>query len=173
VRKIGRTFRFLMPVIALVALVVFITGAGRRERAALEKNKAIVMRWNEEVWNKKNIAAADEFLSSDSVRHIAGSPDLVGREAVKQHVTACLTAWPDWYCSPEITIAEGDKVMVRWRCTGTHTGKAWDIPPTGNKADFISDVIFRIAGGKIAEIWEVTETACWLQLGFKLVPPGG
>jgi len=69
-------------------------------------------------------------------------------------------------------IAEGDKVMSRWRCTGTHKGTAWGIPPTGNKANFISDVIFRIVGGKVVEMWEVTETACWLQMGFKLVPPG-
>jgi len=172
-RKIGQIFRFLIPVIALVALVVFMTGAGRRERATLEKNKAIVMRWNDEIWNKGDMAVADELLTSDHVRHIAGEPDLVGPEAMKQKITETRTAWPDWNSTSEMMIAEGDKVMVRWRCTGTHTGTAWGLPPTGNKANFIADVIFRIVGGKIVESWEVYETACLLQLGLKLVPPGG
>ena len=172
-RKIGQIFKVLIPVIALVALVVFMTGAGRRKRATLEKNKAIVlMRWNEELWNKGNMAGADEIIASDCVRHIAGLPDLVGPEAIKQYIVACRTAWPDWNSTPEMIIAEGDKVMVRWRCTGTHKGTAWGIPPTGNKANFITDCMYRIVGGKIVEMWEVTETACWLQMGFKLVPPG-
>jgi len=175
-RKIGQMLRFLIPIIALAVLVVFMTGAGRRERAALEKNKAIVlMRWNEELWNKGDMAGADEIIASDCVRHVAGQPsyDLVGREAIKQYIIACRTAWPDWHSTSEITIAEGDKVMVRWRSTGTHLGTAWGIPPSGNKANFISDVIYRIVGGKIVEMWEVSELATYLQMGFKLIPPGG
>jgi len=171
-RKIGQIFRFLIPVIALAGLVVFMTGAGRRERATLEKNKAIVMRWNEELWDKGNMAVEDEIVASDHVRHIAGQPDLRGREAMIQYITACRTAWPDWHSTSEIMIAEGDKVMVRWRSTGTHTGTAWGIPPTGNKANFITDTIYRIAGGKIVESWQVDELAVYLQMGFKLVPPG-
>ena len=172
-RKIGQTFKILIPVIALVALVVFLVGAGRRERARLEKNKAIVIRDGEEVWNKGDMAAVDELFASDYVRHTAGQPDLQGREALKQHVKAIHTAWPDFHCTPEIMVAEGDKVAVRWRITGTHQGTAWGIPPTGNKTDFVSVIFHRIAGGKVVEEWEVNETAMLLQIGFKLVPPGG
>ena len=172
-RKIGKIFRFLIPVIALVALVVFMTGAGRRERARVEKNKAILIRDGEEVFNKGDMAVVDELYASDYVRHTAGQPDLQGREALKQHVKAIRTAWPDFHCTPEIMVAEGDKVAVRWRITGTHTGTAWGIPPTGNKTDFVSVIFHRIAGGKKVEDWVVDETAVSLQMGFKLVPPGG
>jgi len=169
-RKIGQTLRFLIPVIALAALVVFMTGAGRRERARLEKNKAIVIREGEEVWNKGDMAVVDELFASDYVRHTAGQPDMQGREALKQHLKAVHTAWPDYHCTAEIMIAEGDKVAVRWRSTGTHQGTAWGIPPTGNKGDFVTVVFYRIAGGKIVEGWVVDETAVLLTMGFKLVP---
>ena len=171
-RKFGQIFKFLIPVIALVALVVFMTGAGRRERARLEKNKAIVLRAGEEFWNKGDMAVADELYATDYVRHTAGQPDLQGREALKEHLKAVHTAWPDFHSTIEIMVAGGDKVAVHWRITGTHQGTAWGIPPTGNKADFLSVIFHRIAGGKIVEDWVVDETALLLQMGFKLVPPG-
>ena len=170
-RKFGQILRFLIPVIALVALVVFMTGAGRRERARLEKNKAVIMRYDEEVWKKRNWDVADEIVASDYVRHTAGQPDLQGREALKQHITEIYTAWPDFDFTAEIMVAEGDKVAVRYRITGTHQGTAWGIPPTGNKTDFVSVLFHRIAGGKVVEDWVVDETAVLLQMGFKLVPP--
>ena len=170
-RKIGKIFRFLIPVIALVALVVFMTGLGRRERARLERNKAIVARSNE-AWNTGNMAIADQCYAEDIVRYQAHSPEpLRGREAFKQHMTACRTAWPDFRATAEYIIAEGDKVVSRWMCTGTHEGTAWDIPPTGNEMKFESWTIGRIADGKIVEEWECTDTATlFQQMGFKLVP---
>ncbi len=162
-RKIGKIFSFLIPVIAVAVLVVFMIGTGRRERARLEKNKAIILRDGEEVWNKGDMAAVDELFASDYVRHVAGQPDLQGREALKQYVKECRTAWPDFHSTPEIMVAEGDMVAVRWRITGTHTGTAWGIPPTGNKTDFLSVIFHRIADGKIVEDWAVADELALLQ----------
>jgi len=172
-RKIGQIFRFLIPLIALAALVVFLTAAGRRERATLEKNKAMVKRQNDELWSKGNLAVADEIYRSDSVWHHMGAPDRVGPEAIKQWVTECHTAFPDINFTQVDRIAEGDKVAVRYIVTGTHQGTAWGIPPTGNKIKSTGMLFQRIVGGKIVESWGMDETALLLQMGFKLVPPGG
>jgi len=173
-RKIGQIFKFLIPVIALVALVVFMTGAGRRERARLEKNKAIVMREEEELWRKQNWDVADEIVASDYVRHVADLPeDLHGREALKEYITGVLTLMPDFDSTVEFRIAEGDKVAVRYICTGTHTGTAWGIPPSGNKVNFKVHVTRRIVDGKVVEAWEVADSLTRnQQFGFKLVPAG-
>jgi len=173
-RKIGQIFRFLIPVIALVALVVFMTGAGRRERARLEKNKAIIVRYEDAVWRKLNWDVADEIVASDHVRHRIGGPgDIQGFEALKQFATEVFTAIPDFDWTTEFMIAEGDKVVSFGTCTGTHTGTAWDIPASGNEVNFMGIYIHRIADGKIVETWALDDNlAVTLQMGFKLVPPG-
>lgn len=52
-----------------------------------------------------------------------------------------------------------------------HT-QAWDIPPSGNKLNWIGHCIFRIDDGKIVEDWYLEDnSALFQQLGFKLVPP--
>ena len=171
-RKIGQIFRFLIPVIALAALVVFMTGVGRRRRARLEKNKAIVMRLDEEVWKKRNWDVADEIVASDYVRHMPGAAeDLHGREALKQFITDVYTAWPDLDFTAEVMIAEGDMVAERYTHTGTHTGTAWGIPPSGNKMNWIAHHIHRIADGKVVEQWPLSDDlTIFQQMGMKLVP---
>ena len=50
-------------------------------------------------------------------------------------------------------IAEGDKVVVRFRASGTQKGAFQGIPPTGRQIIMTGAAIYRIAGGKIAEDW--------------------
>ena len=173
-RKIGQIFRFLIPVIALAALVVFMTGAGRRRRARLEENKAIVTRYEKEVWIKRNWDVADEIVASDHVRHRIGGPgDIHGLEALKQFATEVYTAWPDFDFTTEFMIAEGDKVASFCTLTGTHAGTAWGIPASGNELNFMGIYIQRIADGKIVETWALDDSLTFFQqMGFKLVPPG-
>jgi len=174
--RIGKIFRFLLPVIALVALVVFMTGAGRRERATLERNKAIVIRYGEEVWNKGDMAVVDEIIASNYIRHDDTLPEgaIRGRDAYKKYITACRTAWPDFHCTATDVIAQGDKVVVRWADRGTFTGDpGWGIPPNGKEVAWEDLVIHRIAGGKIVEDWSFNQDlSLFYQMGMKLVPAG-
>jgi len=173
-RKIGQTLRFLIPVIALVALVVFMTGAGRRERAKLEKNKAIVRRNVDEFWNKGDMAVADELYATDFVRHDPMLPeDIHGRESLKKYVAAIHASSSDWHITIEDVIAEGDKVAGRYTITGTSTGEYMGIPPTGAPFTFSAISIGRIIDGKIVETWNQSFDLGWmLPAGFKLIPPG-
>jgi len=173
-RKIGQIFRFLIPVIALAALMVFLVGAGRRERARLEKNKALVARWDEELWNKGNMAVADEIVASNHIRHEDTLPEGIirGREALKQLIMACRTAWPDLHVTEIDVFAEGDKVATHWVLRGTFTGvvEGWP-PPTGKEMLFQGAIIFRIADGKVAESWcYLQDLVLMSQMGMKLVP---
>jgi len=56
------------------------------------------------------------------------------------------------------TIAEGDRVMVRWTFHGTHLGEFHSLPPTGKPVAYSGINIFRVADGKIAEIWDICLT---------------
>jgi predicted ester cyclase len=100
----------------------------------------------------------DELFSPDFVHPAL---QLRGLESYKQLETATRKAFPDLYDTIEDIIAEGDKVCVRAKVTGTHTGE-WSIllpnisrrvrlAPTGKKIKFAYVGIYRIVGGKIVE----------------------
>ncbi len=96
-----------------------------------EDNKALIRRFYEEVFNKKNLAAIDDFFAPDHVDHTLPLPDL--------HLTI------------EDMIAEGDKVVTWFTTHGTQRGALGDIPPTGKQVTVSTIEITRIAGGKIVE----------------------
>jgi predicted ester cyclase len=57
----------------------------------------------------------------------------------------------------EDLIAEGDKVVARWRSRATHRGDYMGIPPTGKEVEFTGISVYRIEEGKIAESWTVED----------------
>jgi len=54
----------------------------------------------------------------------------------------------------EDTIAEGDRVCVRWSCTAKHTGDGLGVPATGVTIHVTGVSIVRVAGGMVTEAWQ-------------------
>ena len=119
-----------------------------------EGNKNAVRRLFEEVWNKGNLPVADELFSSTYVHHDASTPD-VGRgpESEKKRATLYRTAFPDIRLTMDDIIAEGETVVARWSCRGTHKGDLSGIPPTGKQVNITGVSIARFANGKMEEGW--------------------
>ena len=114
---------------------------------SLEKNKTIVRRFVEE-FNKRNFAIIDELVSPDYVDH---EHQLRGLEGLKQFMTIEFKGFPDFRMTIEDMIAEGDKVWVRFRETGTQTGEYCGLAPTGKKFAITAVHNFRIVNGKVVE----------------------
>jgi predicted ester cyclase len=51
-------------------------------------------------------------------------------------------------------ISNGDKIVVRWSGMGRHTGEFMGIPATGQRITIKGIDIFRLAEGKIADLWQ-------------------
>ena len=136
-----------------------------------EENKALLRRLYDEVFNKKNRAAIDEFISPNQVDH-AAPPGLPGGiEGAKQTITMYWTAFPDLHFTVEDLIAEGDKVVARLTASGTQQGAFMGIPPTGKQATITAIDINRIAGGQFVEHWLNMDTLGLLQqLGVVPMP---
>jgi steroid delta-isomerase-like uncharacterized protein len=119
-----------------------------------ELNKKVVRRLFEEVWNKGNLPLADELFAPNYEHHDASTPD-VGRgpESEKKRATRYRTAFPDIRLNIEDIIAEGETVMARWSCRGTHKGDLSGIAPTGKQFNISGVSIARFANGKMAEGW--------------------
>ena len=119
-----------------------------------EENKALVRRFYDEVWNRGDYGVADEVFAADYVRHdLRPTPVPPGPEGQKLVANMFRTAFPDGQMTIDLLIAEADLVMARWTIQGTHQGAWINIPPTGKRVGFAGVNIFRIAGGKVVEIW--------------------
>jgi predicted ester cyclase len=120
-----------------------------------QENKAIVQRFMES-YNKRELDIFEELVAEDYYDHVF---EQRGRDNLKQLFTTAFEGFPDWYEAIEDIIAEDDKVWVRVKATGTHTGE-WNLfgvvlPPTGKQITLNMVFIWRLEGGKLVEGWEV------------------
>jgi predicted SnoaL-like aldol condensation-catalyzing enzyme len=121
--------------------------------ADVEANKELYRHYIEDLWNKKDPAAPDRYLAPDYVEHNTNLPP--GLDGRKRFVATVLTAFPDYHAEILEVVAEGDRVVARVQFTGTNDGPCEGRPPTHNNLSFFTADFFRIAGGKIAEHWDV------------------
>jgi steroid delta-isomerase-like uncharacterized protein len=128
-----------------------------------EENKEIVRRfWG--VWEKGNIGLVDEPVAPDYVNHSPGMPGQPeGPEGIKAVVSMFRAGMPDLRVLIEDVVAEGDKVVMRYRIEGTHEGELFGVPPTGRQVSIESITVERLSGGKIREHWRITDTLDMMQ----------
>ena len=123
----------------------------------LDENKAIVRRILHEFWLNGNVQVLDELLADDCVNHEQSNPELKGKGACKEWANGLRLAnrqgFPDFDISSEEVVAEGDKVAKRWVFSGTHTGEFAGIPPTGKRVTMRGITLYRLAGGKVTEMY--------------------
>ena len=122
-----------------------------------DENKALVRREIEELFNHTgNLDVADEVYAPDFVGHDPTMPeDLHGVEEARQFAAGFRSAFPDLICTIEDRVAEGDKVVTRWRTSGTHQGQTEELgPPTGNRVEMTGISIEWLSEGKVVESWD-------------------
>lgn len=138
-----------------------------------EENKAVVRRYHEEIFNKGNLAVADEVFDSNYLNSVLDQMGLPrGPEGFKQYATMIRTAFPDFNLTIEDQVAEGDREVHRITGLGTHKGTFMDIPPTNKHIEISGIMIDRIIGGKVVESWaQVDVFGIMQQLG--VIPPPG
>jgi predicted ester cyclase len=118
-----------------------------------EENEALVRRYFEEGWVKRNLAAADDFMVPNYVEHQIPDGRLTSRHSLKQLLAMYYKAFPDMKSVLHDIFAQGDRVMYRWSVNATHLGDWLGIPPTGNHMRATGITIYRIVGGKAVEGW--------------------
>jgi len=120
-------------------------------------NKRLVRRFYKEVYGEWNMALVDEVVSPRFTSHDwpEGSP--AGPQGFAAFYSAIRTALPDARYVVDDLIAEGDKVVVRWRLLGTHEGDFRGIAPTGRAIELKGIAIYRVDEGMLVERWVVTD----------------
>jgi steroid delta-isomerase-like uncharacterized protein len=120
-------------------------------------NKGLVRRFYKEVFVDWNMALVDEVVSPQFTSHdwLEGGP--TGPQAFRDFYAAIRSALPDARYEVDDLIAEGDRVVVRWRLLGTHKGDFRGIAPTGRAIALKGIAIYRVEGGKLMERWVVSD----------------
>ncbi len=137
-----------------------------------EEKKALVRELFGDLFTKGNLAVADKIFAHDYVGHDPGHPPLRGPEGVKESISMYRNAFPDLTFVVEDLICEGDKVVARWKATGTHKGELMGIPSTGRRGETTGIDIIRFSGNKIVEDWSSWDTLGLLQMLGVFPAPG-
>jgi steroid delta-isomerase-like uncharacterized protein len=120
-----------------------------------EENKGLLRREVEELYNHTgNLDAVEEIFAPNYVSHEPTSGETRGIEGARQFAATYREAFPDLENTIEDMVAEGDKVVVRFRARGTHQGDTEAFgPATGKRMEITGITIKRVSDGKIAEAW--------------------
>src|SRR5215210_7727337 len=129
-----------------------------------QENKALVRRFNEEVYNRRNLDAADEFLAPDFVDYDALPGEDAGIEGYKLAIANEQAASSDLHFSIEEMIAEGDKVVSRIIGSGSVDQRdLYGVAPTGVRITIENISINRVVDGKIIDERTVSNEAPFWQ----------
>ena len=120
-------------------------------------------------------AGFQAFNSGDAGQCLAlAAPDLItnlaelpeprhGRDVWRQGFEMMKHAFPDLQAHIEDIFAAQDKVAVRLRFRGTHSGEFLGFGATGRTIEYVSHEFYRIADGLIAEEWICSDMATLLR----------
>jgi predicted ester cyclase len=110
--------------------------------------KSVVRRLVDEIMNAGQLDVIDEIYT----------PELA--PAARRWITPFRESFPDVRMDILDLIAEGDKVVGRFHCSGTNLGPWRGNPPTGRRFERVDEVyIIRVVDGRIAEAWGVEDSA--------------
>lgn len=117
-----------------------------------ETNRAIVLR-NFRSFDSGDLRTLEETTAPGFIDHNPLESQLPGVKGTMQASAIYRTAFPDAEIAVEDTIAEADKVVIRWSGSATHKGPFLDVPPTGKRVTLEGITIFRVVKGRVAEQW--------------------
>jgi len=110
-------------------------------------------RWFDEVWSQGRREAISEMMAPDAVLHEAGA-DSRGPDGFYPFFDRMIATFSEIHMTVEDTLAEDDKLCVRWSFCGKHTGDGLGIPPTGKTVKITGISILRVAGATLLEAWQ-------------------
>lgn len=125
---------------------------------ATEKNKALVVRLVEKAVNQRDLAVLDEVADGD----IAA--------AARRWIGPFRESFPDFQMEIVDLVAEDDKVVAHFKCSGTHLGEWRGVAPTGRRFEGVDEIyILRVLDGKLQSATAVEDNLSRMrQLGIEL-----
>lgn len=136
----------------------------------LQANKALVRRYIEEVLSANRLEKLDEMLGPDFADSTPGAlGSETGPDIIRAAQGRIRVLFPTVQYQIDELVAEGDKVAARYTVRAA-TKEEEGIP--SQKVEITGMTLFRIAAGKIREVWIINDQMeLYRQLGFTIQPP--
>jgi predicted SnoaL-like aldol condensation-catalyzing enzyme len=134
--------RTVGPIVVVAAASIALTATAQPSR--LELNKRIASEFYDAAINRKDFAAASQYLDSDYRQHNPTAAD--GAEGLRAFIDFLRTRFPNQRGDIKRVIAEGDLVVLH-----VHSTRG-----DGTPGRAIVD-IFRVESGKVVEHWDVIQ----------------
>jgi steroid delta-isomerase-like uncharacterized protein len=110
--------------------------------------------------NAGDLDACIERVRADLIINLAELPEpLHGRDTWREGAVMFRRAFPDLHAEIEDIFGAGDRVAVRLRMRGTHTGEYLGMPASGRPISYVSHEFYRVEDGLIAEEWICSDMA--------------
>ncbi len=122
-----------------------------------EQNKQMVRNTIEAI-NQNDLDAATRDFDSNYVYRSPATGDMRGAKGFKEVITMYKRGFPDLHVEIETMMADGDKVTVLARNTGTHKGEFMGIAPTGKKATVRLSATYTCRNGKIVDELDIFDS---------------
>jgi steroid delta-isomerase-like uncharacterized protein len=123
---------------------------------SVEHNKLLVRRLVEEAVAARNLDVLDQVAAGEFA------------QIARRWVSPFQSAFPDFEMDIVDLIAEGDKVVARFKCSGTHRGEWLGVPATGQRFENVDEIyIFCVQDGRLVSAVGVEDNLSRLrQLGI-------
>jgi steroid delta-isomerase-like uncharacterized protein len=135
-------------------------------------NKAVVRRIIEEIWNGRDTSKAHDLITREVRDHNLGPGESGGLDGFIAHHRDFMTGSSDLYITVEDLIEEGDRVVARLTWRGTHDGSLFGIPSSGKFLTVTNITIYRLAEGKVIDVWR-NQDALGMMEQIGVAPPRG
>lgn len=127
--------------------------------STIQRNKEVIRELYEQSLNKRNMRLLQDLISED----YTGVQGKKGAAAFEEPIAPLIKAFPDIQWEIEDLFGEGDKVVVRWKWRGTHTGPFRNYTATGKTITNDGMAVFECKDGKIINAQVQTDRLGFLQ----------
>jgi predicted ester cyclase len=107
--------------------------------------------------NAHDTSVFPTIFTDGYIQHSGRSPS--GLAAQIANFQRILELWPDIQMHIDDRIIADDKIVARVTFTATHSKTVLNVAPTGRKISFGTIDIWRAQDGKLAEHWDLVDTA--------------
>lgn len=124
-----------------------------------DANKAVLRRVYDEVFSQGRLDVVDDVVAADAVDHTP-PPGATGdtRADLKAFATMVREGFPDLRFRSVLELADGDKVVIQYEMTGTHTGDFLGLAPTGEPVTVTGVDVVTVVDGVCTEHWGWDDT---------------
>ena len=164
-------FVFVLIVTSLFSLRSFCQSTETVQQSANRQKQVVdayVYAWNSGQLDTLNIVCDSNVVRYDG---IAPGYQYRGLSVVKRLISGYRTMFPDFTLLTEEEYYVGDRAILRWMVSGTHTGPGL-LSPTGRTFKLSGMSILRFKNGRLYEDKSESDGLYFMeQLGYSLEPP--